>query len=272
MTMASLKAEPTSRVFELRTYHANEGKLDALQSRFRDRTTALFEKHGMTNIGYWVPTENKENLLIYLLSYPSKEARENSRQDFLNDPAWQAAYQASIADGKLVAKIDSILLKETDFSTNFVTSEVPRLFEMRTYITAEGMLPHLHKRFHDHTKTLFESHGMTNLGYFELLADQEIADRKLVYFLAHKDADSAKASWSAFRADPEWKKVAAESEKTAGGRILIKNQTRPKSAKDADTNKDGVISDAEYKSHKSQPSLKAISSVFLKPTDFSPVQ
>ncbi|MGJ8724449.1 MAG: NIPSNAP family protein [Roseibacillus sp.] len=223
MTLASLQAEPDARVFELRTYHAKENKLNALQSRFRDHTVSLFEKHGMTNVGYWVPTDNTGNTLVYLLSYPSKEAREASWKGFLDDPDWKTAYQASIADGKLVAKIDSLFLKETDFSSDFSKTEDPaRIFEMRTYTTAEGMLPALHKRFRNHTCELFKKHGMTNLGYFELLADQENSENILIYFLAHQDADAAKKSWDLFRNDPKWRAVATASEEEAGGRILVK--------------------------------------------------
>jgi hypothetical protein len=60
-----VSAEKETRVFEMRTYHAAPGKLDALNARFREHTTKLFEKHGMTNIGYWMPVENNDNLLIY---------------------------------------------------------------------------------------------------------------------------------------------------------------------------------------------------------------
>ena len=58
-----------SRCFELRTYTVREGSsIDLLHSRFRERTTALFKKHGMTNVGYWQPI-NKPNTLIYFLAY-----------------------------------------------------------------------------------------------------------------------------------------------------------------------------------------------------------
>ena len=59
------------RVFEIRTYTANEGKLDALHARFRNHTTKLFEKHGMTNVGYWKPLDEplSKNTLIYILSH-----------------------------------------------------------------------------------------------------------------------------------------------------------------------------------------------------------
>lgn len=271
----TLKAEENT-VFELRTYHANDGKLPALQSRFRDHTLSLFEKHGMTNVGYWVPTDNEQNLLIYLLSYPNKEARDKSWKDFRADEDWKAAYQASTSDGKLVGKIDSVLLNETDFSNGFNKHKGPaRLFEMRTYIAADGMLPHLHKRFRDHTISIFKKHGMTNLGYFELLDDQKMADSKLIYFLAHQDEEAARKSWAAFRADPEWKAVASESEKTAGGRILKKFKSSTK-ATDVDSNGDGVISDAEHKAYektaKAVKPKKAVQSAYLQPVDFSPVQ
>jgi len=61
----------------MRTYYAAPGKLDDLLARFRDHTVKLFEKHGITNLGYWVPLTNAENKLVYLLAYPSREAREN---------------------------------------------------------------------------------------------------------------------------------------------------------------------------------------------------
>ena len=239
MTLSTLHAEPESkpepRVFELRTYHASEGKLEALQTRFRDHTTALFEEHGMTNVGYWIPTDNSGNTLIYLLSYPSKEARETSWKNFKDDPDWKAAYKASIKDGKLVAKIDSLFLKKTDFSADFAKAEGPaRLFEMRTYTTAEGMLPILHKRFREHTCELFKKHGMTNLGYFELLEGQENAENLLIYFLAHKDEEAAKESWGLFRSDPEWENVAAASVVEAGGPILVENGVQSQMLKATD--------------------------------------
>ncbi|WP_415926376.1 NIPSNAP family protein [Ningiella sp. W23] len=104
-----------SPVFEMRTYTTYDGKLDALDARFRDHTTALFEKHGMKNIGYWIPTD-QANTLIYVLSHKSREAAGESWKAFINDPQWKAAYQASIADGKLVSNIDSVFMNATDYS------------------------------------------------------------------------------------------------------------------------------------------------------------
>ena len=110
------RAEEKNRVFEIRTYYANEGKLDALLARFRDHTVALFKKHGMTNIGYWVPTDNKENKLVYMLAYPNREARGKAWKAFIADPDWRKAYKESTQGGKLVKKVVNDFLAGTDFS------------------------------------------------------------------------------------------------------------------------------------------------------------
>src|SRR5882762_5317388 len=110
---------PTMRLFELRTYTAAGGKLDALQARFRDHTVKLFEKHGMTNVGYWVPSEGdkSKNTLIYILAFPDKEARNKAFKEFGADPEWQKAQKESEANGKLLAKPpESLFLTPTDYS------------------------------------------------------------------------------------------------------------------------------------------------------------
>ena len=106
------------RVFEIRTYTANEGKLDALHARFRNHTLRLFEKHGMQNIGYWSPLDAplSQNTLIYVLAHKNREAAEKSWDSFRNDPEWKKEQAASEANGKLVAKVESIYMKATDYS------------------------------------------------------------------------------------------------------------------------------------------------------------
>ena len=108
-------------IYELRIYRVHPGRMRALQARFRDHTCALFEKHGMTNVGYWVPVDEKTgqpsgNTLVYLLAYPSLEARTKSWDGFRDDAAWTAARNESEKNGKLVEKVDSVFLKATDYS------------------------------------------------------------------------------------------------------------------------------------------------------------
>lgn len=110
--------EKSDRLFELRTYIANEGKMSDLHTRFREHTNKLFEKHGMTIVGYWTPAEGPDaaNTLVYILAYPDRESREKSWKAFSADPDWQAAYKASHANGPLVKKVVSQFLAPTDYS------------------------------------------------------------------------------------------------------------------------------------------------------------
>jgi hypothetical protein len=111
-------ADKKPRLFEIRTYTTEEGKLEALLARFRDHTTKLFEKHGMTNIGYWVPTDGDrtKNTLIYILAHDTREAADKGWADFRADPEWIKVKEASEAPGKIVSKVESIFASPTDFS------------------------------------------------------------------------------------------------------------------------------------------------------------
>ena len=107
-----------ARVFEMRTYYAHPGKMQALHARFRDHTNKLFVKHGMTLVGFWRPIDEKqaEQKMIYILAFPSKEAADKSWDAFRNDPDWKTVRATSEKDGPLVAKVESVFLKATDYS------------------------------------------------------------------------------------------------------------------------------------------------------------
>ena len=112
-------AQAGDRVFEMRTYTAPPGKLEALKTRFRDHTVRLFERHGMTNIGYWVPADQplSENTLIYILAHSSREAAKKSWAEFRADPEWQKVVKESQKDGPLTARPpESVFLTPADFS------------------------------------------------------------------------------------------------------------------------------------------------------------
>jgi hypothetical protein len=111
-------ATASTGVYELRIYHALEGKLDDLLRRFRDHTMQLFEKHGIKNVAYWLPTDEplKGKTLVYMLAHPSREAATANWKAFQDDPAWQSVKAKSEENGKLVEKIDSTFMALTDFS------------------------------------------------------------------------------------------------------------------------------------------------------------
>ena len=235
-------SEKDTRVYEMRVYYAAPGKLDALNARFKNHTVKLFEKHGLINVGYFVPAgDNKAGKLVYFLSAPSKERRERSFKEFLADPDWQKAFADSEKDGKLVTKVESKFLTATDYSPALKVEKAKgdRVFELRTYTATKGNLGQLNDRFKNHTMKLFEKHGMTNVVYWNVLKGQKGDAAKLVYMLAHKSQGAAKKSFDAFGVDPDWVAARKASEAKAGSSL---------------TEKDGVVSE------------------FLVPTDYSPLR
>jgi hypothetical protein len=115
---ATVHAQAANRVFELRTYTAPEGKLSDLHKRFRDHTMRIFQKHGMTNIGYWQPQDEPRasNTLIYIIAHPSREAAKEAWAAFSADPEWKKVSAESQVNGRIVEKVDSVFMNATDYS------------------------------------------------------------------------------------------------------------------------------------------------------------
>ncbi len=235
LSAAAVAADQDTRCFEMRTYYAAPGKLDAELARMKDHAFALFEAHGFTSIGYWVPLDNPENKLVYIIASPSREAHDKAWKEFMADPEWQKARDESEVNGKLVVKVESVYLKAADFSPEIVANNgsIPRCFELRTYTPAEGKLDALLARFRDHTCALFSKHHMTQIAYWTGGAEGQ--KTQLVYILAHKDKKTAEANFKAFREDPAW--VEAKKASEVNGSLTEK-----------------------------------VESVFLTPTDFSPIR
>jgi hypothetical protein len=111
--------ELNNRIYELRTYTTLPGRLPALNKRFREHTLKLFEKQGMKNEMYWIPTDDarKDNTLVYVISHASQDAADKSWKAFQADPEWIKVRDASEADGKILAKApDRIFMRMTDYS------------------------------------------------------------------------------------------------------------------------------------------------------------
>ena len=98
-----------------------------------------------------------------------------------------------------------------------VSAQDQKVFELRTYQATPGNLDNLHARFRDHTIRIFRKHGMEIVGFWSPTSEDE-RDDILVYLLAHDSQEAADASWQAFGADPEWDRVAEESNRN--GQIL----------------------------------------------------
>jgi hypothetical protein len=108
----------TTKVYELRTYTSPPGKLGDLENRFRNHTMRIFEKHGMKNVGYWIPQDEPKhsNTLIYIISHESREQAAKNWAAFRADPDWQKASKESELNGKIVEKTESVFMDAADYS------------------------------------------------------------------------------------------------------------------------------------------------------------
>ena len=115
---AAADAPSAKKVYELRIYTTNPGKLEALHARFRDDTCKLFKKHGIEVVGFWTPAQGDEaqNTLYYIVAFPSVEAQKAAWQAFHDDPEWKKAKADSEKDGVLVKKVESKNLTAADYS------------------------------------------------------------------------------------------------------------------------------------------------------------
>ena len=197
-----------TKIYEMRTYYCHKGKLEDLNSRFRDHTVKLFEKHGMENIAYWTHNE-KEDVLVYILAFPNLESKEKSWKDFREDPVWQKAYEASKINGSLVKEVDSVIMDQTDYSNvkNKLNESKNRIFSLRTYYTNDGKLDDLNSRFRNHTTKLFPKHGIENIGYWIPQNQKGV----LIYLVAFENEESIPNSWESFVEDPKWKEAKSKS-------------------------------------------------------------
>jgi len=111
-------ASPSQHIYELRLYHVNEGKMDALIARFGDHTDAIFKRHNMKSIGFWRPedTPYSQNLFVYILEHPNREEARKNWAAFQADPEWKKVKADSEINGPLAAHIDSYFMDPTSFS------------------------------------------------------------------------------------------------------------------------------------------------------------
>jgi len=216
---AQQDSDMKSTYFEVRKYYANEGKLQDLLNRFENHTMKLFKKAGMENIAYFVPAENADNSMTYILGYPDEKSRDRMWAEFGNDPTWKKAKADSEVNGGLVKSVDQTFMV---LAPGLNSNPIPLssgVIQMRTYFMLNGKVPNIQARFRDHTQDLFEKQGLRNYPYW-MTVEKEDSQPKLVYLLGAKDQGSFDSGFAAFVKDPEWLKARDASE--SSGKIVEK--------------------------------------------------
>jgi hypothetical protein len=202
-------------LYELRIYHASEGRFQHLIKRFREHTDRIFRKHGLHALGYWIPTDGSaksKRRFVYLLKHPTRYQAYRNWTSFLNDKEWEKVTDKPEFQRLLSQKPTSIFLTLNDYSVlaDEEQEQAGGVFELRTYLAKDGKLGSLNDRFRSHTTGLFDKHGIRNVGYWTPF-DQPERSNTLIYLVGHANRGQADLNWQAFGRDPAWKRIARES-------------------------------------------------------------
>ncbi len=208
-----------SKYFEIRKYYAHDGKLEELIARFENHTMAIFERIGMENIAYFLPLENDDNSLTYILGYPDKASRDRMWNTFMADQEWIQAYQKSTENGALVKRVEETFMVLAP-GLNSLPKPLPSgVIQLRTYTCFDGKLFDLQRRFKDHTQALFERQDFRNYLYW-VTDEEDGSQAKLIYLLGHRNELAFNQSFQNFLKDPDW--VSARDASEANGKLVEK--------------------------------------------------
>jgi hypothetical protein len=199
--------QANTRVYELRIYTANAGKLPDLHRMFRSLGTRLFARHGMQNVFAGTVLEgaasdgaDAPNMVVWIVGHSDRSAAGRAWAAVEGDAEWKAAAARVGQDGPLLAKAPtSIFMSATDYSPTIdtpsagTTDSGTHLFELRKYNTGASGLPYTAHRFRVGMANILAKTGMTPIAYWT--ATDESA---FIYLVAHSDRDTARASWSNF--------------------------------------------------------------------------
>ena len=207
-------------LYEMRRYEMIPGKRPAMEERHATHTTRFFKKYGMGMVGFWTEEiGGNSNQITYILSFDSMADREAKWGPFLADPdRVRAGEYWDEREGPMVIRVQNTLMRLTPYSPEpKFTTDVQ---ELRIYDSMPGKMPALHDRFANHTTPLFKKHGMEVIAYW---TDEIGINNRLIYMLGYPSLGDREKSWTAFQADPDWRKARVQSE--VDGSLVKRSQS-----------------------------------------------
>lgn len=105
-------------IYELKSYKATEGNMDALKKRFTEKTMPIFKRLGIEVTHCWDNLEDP-NTFTYLARFLSKEVQKDAWSAFAADDEWKAVKaESERVSGPLLASQSTLYLAPTHFSPN----------------------------------------------------------------------------------------------------------------------------------------------------------
>jgi hypothetical protein len=211
-------------LYELRHYTTPDtSSLGALTAWFGEHVIPECQSHGMRVVGCWTVAIGQQPRFTVMFAFDDLNQREEQYAGILGSENWPRIVALSFPNGvPLVTGIDTAILRPTPYSPDpfqFMSATSSGVFEERIYRGRNGRaFAAVNKRFNDHTTRIFANHGIVPVGFWtvEIGADQP----SLYYLVRFDDLSEYNPKWSAFRRDPEWQQVRADSEKD--GNIILR--------------------------------------------------
>ncbi len=204
-------------LYELRHYRAaDNSSLGALVNWFGTDVMPAWQTQEIRIVGCWTVAIGQQPRFTALLAFEDANQRMEQMSALRQSANWQEIIGRSYTgNGSMIANIDTMLLTPTPYSPDpfqFINAEKPGVFEERVYRGVGGReYAAINRRFNDHTCRIFARHGIVPVGFWnvEVGPDQP----SLYYLVRFDDLSEYNPKWGAFRADPEWQQVRAESER-----------------------------------------------------------
>ena len=187
---------PDSTCYELRIYRCFEGRVPALQKRFREHTLSLFKKHGIRSIGYWLPLQGEPNTLYYIIAYPNRRSRDSMWNAFAQSAEWLEVKRRSEEDGRIVDQVISsfMIMPALSPRVEAFRSSQDHIFELKTYTCASGNCDRLLTAFNESGRKGLQKKGIRTVAVW-LVPHPDTAPAAVVCLYAHRSEAAAKTSW-----------------------------------------------------------------------------
>jgi len=211
-------------LYELRHYTTPDtSTLGALTHLLGAQVIPEVQRLGIRVVGCWTVAIGQQPRLTMMLAFDDLHQREEQFAALYASDNWPRIMALASPNGNpLITGIESAILCPTPYSPDpfqFMNAASPGVFEERIYRGKDlRAFAAVNTRFNDHTVRIFANHGIIPVGFWtvEIGADQP----SLYYLVRFDDLAEYTPKWNAFRGDPEWQRVRAESEKD--GNILLR--------------------------------------------------
>lgn len=204
--------------YELRRYHLRRGPgVGLVDTYLKSAALPAWQRAGVGPVGVFSVMIGAGNPTFHvLIVHKSLEAFASLPERLAADAEYQAAaapYLSVEATSPAYVRIETSLMRAFDgipkLEVPFAGGEGarrPRIFELRTYEShSEKAARKKIEMFNTGEIAIFRRAGMTPVFFGETLAGAGMPN--LTYMLAYEDMAAHDKQWSAFAADPEWRKL-----------------------------------------------------------------